>query len=357
MPVEDHPVLELAAEKRAAIIARDADVLNDITRSYARAVQRLQSDVEHLIAVAAEGGESLTAGQLAHLAATRNMIEGIKAEMDQFASVLADKIDEATLAEINAAGLDTLQMAHASLPALELAEINGIWTRVVPDQVYQAYGMFGPEGAIHDMLVARFGDDVANHAKNTLLTGFIAGKNPRQIASHLNTATGHGLDWAMTTARTANLWAYRSASQLNYLRNAAVVKGWIWYAQLDDRVCLSCIAQHGSFHPNSEILADHHRGRCTPLPVTRTYAELGFDVGDAFNPLAVQSGEEWFNTLDPGVQRQMLGPSKYKAWKDGAFDFGQLSGVRSDQIYGPMRVEESLKGMVGAEKAAQYYGG
>jgi hypothetical protein len=59
------------------------------------------------------------------------------------------------------------------------------------------------------------------------------------------------------------------------------------------------------------------------------------------------SGEEWFNAQSEATQRDMLGPGKYEAWKDGKFEFGDLSKTVDDPVYGPMRQEATLKELMG----------
>ncbi len=50
----------------------------------------------------------------------------------------------------------------------------------------------------------------------------------------------------------------------------------------------------------------------------------------------------------------MLGPAKYRAWQDGAFQFHQLSQIYYDPVYGKMWREASLKSILG-DKAVAYY--
>jgi len=195
---------------------------------------------------------------------------------------------------------------------------------------------------------------VADLAREALLEGYIMGMNPREIARIMAKVQGISLNWALSTARTANLWSYRAAAHLNYRSNSHVVKGWMWFAQLDDRVCLSCISQHGKEFPLSETLADHHLGRCTPIPLTLSYAELGIEGIDEI-PLAVPRGETWFNGLSAGRQRSIMGPSMYKAWIEKQFTFDQLPKLYIDPVYGRMWREASLKDLLG-DKAKLYYG-
>lgn len=111
--------------------------------------------------------------------------------------------------------------------------------------------------------VARFGANIGSKASDLLLYGLAQGYNPRRTASILsNYIDSVPRVWAETTARTAQLYAYRRASHETYRANADVVTGWIWWSARDARTCLSCLSLHGQKFPLGEELNDHHRGRC-----------------------------------------------------------------------------------------------
>ena len=98
----------------------------------------------------------------------------------------------------------------------------------------------------------------------------------------------------------------------------------MWIAQLTTRTCGSCAAEHGEHHPLSEDgPLDHHAGRCTRAPITKTYKQLGIDLPEPKS--AVQDGEAWFKGLGEAGQRDILGPSKFEAWKSGRFPREQWS--------------------------------
>ena len=100
----------------------------------------------------------------------------------------------------------------------------------------------------------------------------------------------------------------------------------MWRAALDLRTCMSCVRQHGSIHPTSEMLRDHHRGRCGPVPIVRG-ATWQYDV---------EGGEDWFNRQPASVQRRMMGPGMYSAWRRNEFAFTDLSRPYTDDVYGEM---------------------
>ena len=57
----------------------------------------------------------------------------------------------------------------------------------------------------------------------------------------------------------------------------------------------------------------------------------------------------WFESLPESEQQQMMGQEKHGAYKDGKFEFSQLSAQFSNEVYGHMRSEASLASLIGEE--------
>ena len=172
---------------------------------------------------------------------------------------------------------------------------------------------------------------------NTALrVGVAGGQNPTEVAERMvngvEGAFNGGIGRATVIARTEILDAHREASFETHKENADILEGWTWHAELDsDRTCISCIAQHGTTHPVDEPgPLDHHQGRCTALPKTLSWNDLGFDI-DEPEDLDIQTGADWFNNLPEEKQRAILGPTRYEAWQDGRFPINQWSQRRSSE--------------------------
>ena len=166
---------------------------------------------------------------------------------------------------------------------------------------------------------------------NAILDGVGLGQNPKKIAGLIYKALGLSLQDAVRTTRTVQLWSYREATRANYIANSDIIKGWIWYATLDDRVCMSCVNMHGTLHSLTEPLNDHYNGRCTMLPYPQS------------EQIIQQTGQEWFDSLSEEQKEASMGKGRYQAYKDGLFSFDQLSRELSDPVYGLMRTETPLK--------------
>jgi len=177
--------------------------------------------------------------------------------------------------------------------------------------------------------------NAAEQVGKAIVDGVNLGRNPVKIAQDIRKAFGVGLSDAIRTTRTVQLWSYREATRANYILNSNIVKGWIWLAELDpDRTCMSCVAMHGTIHPLSEELNDHHNGRCAMIPLLD-----GVDYG-------LPNAEEWFNALSATQKSKQMGMGRYQAYSEGKFKFAQLSKVVDDEVYGSMRVETPLKELI-----------
>lgn len=74
---------------------------------------------------------------------------------------------------------------------------------------------------------------------------------------------------------------------------------------------------------------------CTMLPII-----------PGLDPIPTESGEAWFNRQSAEVQKQMMGPGKYAAWKAGKFSFSQLVTVKPNATWGPSAQVTSLKDLL-----------
>ena len=103
---------------------------------------------------------------------------------------------------------------------------------------------------------------------------------------------------------------------------------------------MSCVALHGSVHPVTETLNDHHNGRCAMIPNTVTYRDLGLHVDTP--ELEIESGRDWFKEQPAAMQQQMMGQGMWDAWQGNQFAFDKLSQPYSDKVYGVMRRQATL---------------
>jgi SPP1 gp7 family putative phage head morphogenesis protein len=331
-------VIELADQFHDQLERQDAQALARILRAYAGITTRLQGEIDALALEIEQGG--LTVGQVQKLARYRRLLDETAAEVQKFTAFMDVELG-AMGREYVARGLtesgELLRAAVDNQAAL-VARFRGL----PPEAVERLLGFLDPQGPLYKRLQLLPGF-VANAVSETILQSVALGRNPRTLARELTKAYGMGLSDSLRMARTVQLYSYREAARANYVANSGIVKGWQWYASLDSSVCLSCVAQHGKVYPLDQPLNDHHNGRCTQLPVT-ILSPNGHIEQDA--------GKKWFNGLSEAEQKKMMGPGMHEAWKGEKFEFDALSVEKTDEVYGKMRGQASLKALMAGGSGA-----
>lgn len=228
-------------------------------------------------------------------------------------------------------------------------------------------------------------DNAADRVKTSLATSIILGEGAEKAARRIRDLTvGKTMYEARRIARTEVHRAATATQRRMYESNRDVLNGLQWMATFDQRTCPDCAQLDGMqwFYKGSPPLEGapepplHPLCRCSRVPQTKSWAELGFTKDDLkdFPGLADLDGEaarlpsysDWFKQQPKDVQREILGPKKYDAWKDGKFKFktapqamgknprplapSTLSGLRGlgkdaapKKALGPLAVKDDVK--------------
>jgi len=305
--------------------------------TYERILPEIDALTEYIEAQQAAG--KLTSAAIKKSAVYQNLINSIERELTDYSGYLK--------VETTKAATDAAKSGLAGgrlLILIGLAEALGVDVKAVPKN---AVSMAPPDALafLRDYLDPRG----PLFAKIQYLSGYHSvaiadgilemvgnGKNPRDIAKWITDAYGMGLTDSMRMCRTAQLYSYRQANNAVQVANSDVLQGVVWCAELDDRVCMSCVELHGQVFPVGTVCDDHHNGRCAMLPW----------VNGVENPVS-QTGEDWFTAQDEATQKRMMGVGKWNAWQDGKFELSQLSTIYSDPVFGDMRSEATLKTLLG----------
>lgn len=325
------------------LLTRNAMTLAAVVLIYKKMFLRLRPTI---INFADEMAELDLIGQPALRTAQGNeLIRALISEVDKAGGLVSALLTGVIYEEIANAGGDFGEQMALLLPDETWLASNLVYA--TPGQVAALHGFIAESGPLSSYLGAGYGRRMADKVISSLLAGLVGGKSPRATAALISQKLGIALNDALNITRTTTLWAYRAAAHTNYLLNSHVLKGWIWFAQLDERTCMSCVNLHGSLHALTEILNDHHQGRCVPMPVTKSCQELGLNCEDGPSPWDnVQNGEDWFLSLPVAQQILMMGQSKYNAWRDGAFEFEDLSLSYADPVWGVMVREATLTELI-----------
>lgn len=296
-------------------------------------VRRLEQDTENPLSTKAAGGTQ----------EYRDLLKAVQIEMTDFSRLLRTEVGRLADGAVIAGADGALEMATSTAGHLQTL-VQSSWNRVAPESLRTLIGYVDSDA--FRQKIDTFGEKATQNVADLILTGVAQGKGPRVIAGMLRNWLAVPYVWADNTVRTAQLYSYREANHLSFEANPDVLNGWVWIASLGDtRTCMSCIAQHGSIHPLSDRLNDHHRGRCVPAPWVK---------GTTW-PQTIINGPTWFESLTDDVQKLYMGGALYNAWKAGAIGWDGMSQHYHDDVYGDMLRRVSVNGALGEDEAKQYY--
>ena len=336
-------IYDAAAKHRAALLAGDRAVANELTEAYGRSWAALQTDLNRvtaqIVAEQAEGRAPAPA-MVERDARVRALMRQAERRIGEFAHLadlaIQDAQRGAIASAIDHAGTEVGAGLSATAPG-----IGDSFRRLDTEALESMVGHLGNGSPLRSLL-GQLGAEAAQSVRSGLVIGIARGLSPRDVAREVRAALGGNLARALTIARTETLRAYREATRRVYEENAEVVAGWVWVAKLDGRTCGACWAMHGSEHPATEHLDGHPNCRCAMVPATRTWDELGVTGIPETRP-SIETGPEAFERLGPDAQRAILGRAKFEAYARGDLHLGDLVGRRSDPDWETTRGERSLR--------------
>jgi len=260
----------------AAILARDAVLQRVLQDAYAPIAADLRARLATLldqIAARAAKGQTISPEWLMQAQRLPILIRQVDQQLAAFARVADTAISNA---QQDAIALAT-DHAHALISDRVGVppSVTVTWNRLPSEAIDQLVGR-AYDGSPLSNLLDQIGPDAAATVKQALLTGLAAGDGPRQIAKTFEGLIDGGYKRAELIARTEILGAYRAASIANYAANSDVVEGWSWSS--DSAACDICAAKNGQEHPLSAPFDTHPNCRCAPIPVTKSWADLGIEM-------------------------------------------------------------------------------
>jgi len=316
-------VIQVMREFKTALLAHEASQVNRMVRAWMRLDRSLAFDIAALadeIARLQAAGEIITEARLYSMARYQSLLAQIRVEVQGY---------ERRATEIIIRGQE--RMARAGLRDAQGLITAGYHTfgmrasfmRLPVRAVEYLVGITADGAPLFGVLQQRALTPAAVEGlTNTLIDAVTRGWNPRKTAQVMRDGLTQGLQKALVIARDQQLRAYRAASDQQY-RESGVVSGKRRVAAKDGRTCLACLAMDGEYIPVGMEMYDHPCGRCTALPII-----------EGLPPLTWQQGPEWFETLSAERQQAMMGPGRYEAWRDGAFQFRELATPTYDPTWG-----------------------
>ncbi len=322
----------------------DAETMRRLFDAYKLRFRKMRNDADGLVAYIAAHPE-MTAEQIKRTRRYKELVAEYENDLSDYSGYLRSEVETTTRAGMTTGEKHALALMSAAGVAGRAVNMS----KLPPSVVDVMLAFTAPNSQLYQR-IKELAPYHAEQIASSLVDAVVLGVNPlntgkERIAPLLEIAyrsltksAGQALTDALRMARTAQLWAYRESTRAAYLVNQDVVTGWYWSAELDDSTCMSCIAQHGTFHTLNEQLDDHYNGRCAMVPA----------VAGQPSPIE-QTGVEWFAAQPESAQARMMGPEFYAAYQSGAFTLADMSRVVEDGTYGHMHTTTPLWQLLGAE--------
>lgn len=336
-------IYQQAKQFKVALLARERQVGAAMIQAYGGAWSRLKANLDTLTTQIADdfaAGRETTPAQLYRMERYKALLRQVELEISAFSRFAVDHIHREQSEFVRLAQIHAQQLAATSVQTPSLA-----WNQLPASATEHLVGMLqdgSPLASLFDGMPLEAQEAV----KSALVTGLVAGQSPRDIARLLRQTLGGQLTRSLTIARTEVLRSYRVASIKSYAANDDVVDMWEWVASKSSRTCAVCLAMDGQTFPLSELFGSHPNCRCTPVPVTKSYAEIGIvGVPDTPRP-AQETGAEWFAKQDAATQDEVLGVAAASLYRAGSVKLSDFVGFRDDPKWGPVRWQKSLKAVL-----------
>lgn len=342
-------LLRIKREWMAALEAREAGALTRMVDSYAEIANALAAQAEGAwlsIERKRAAGEPVSPSALFQEARIRALLQQAQQQFAEWSDAALAETESLRTSAVRIAG-DAVrsELSYLTTPPGDSSSVIGAFDILPVDAINELLAALSP-GSPVATLFAHLPAGISTEIRKALTVGLAAGENPRAVGRRMTKASAGGLTNGVRIARTEMMRAYRAAHQANYQRNSDVVQGWIWLSARNSRACAGCLAMHGTFHTLEETLDDHPNGRCTPLPVTKTWAELGYgDRGWQETRVGtddVERGEDWFARQDAATWESVLGKAGAEAYAAGRVRLVDFAGIQKSPTWGNSIYQRSL---------------
>jgi len=327
------PTLNLLRQLTVAIGGEADAVTRDLTRAWTRSWDDLsvawKSAMGDVVAKAAATGEWPPAWELGRM-------ERLGRAVGESETALTQLSKRAGIEVTDGAGkvvaLDTdyePRLVSSQLPAAEAAAAAAVYSaRVTPTAL--DFIVARSQSQIASTLIP-LSADATDAMRRELVRGIAVGANPNvaaaQMIDRVEGAFNGGLSRAINIARTEMLDAYRTASRYSHAANADVVSGWTWHSALDARTCPACWSMHGRTFPVTQPgPLGHQQCRCSRLPRTKSWADLGFNVAEPADE--IPDAQSTFRALSADKQRAIMGPGRLELLNSGKVGWNDLASLR-----------------------------
>lgn len=315
---------------RASLLSRESDVALDMALRYAQTANRITNEVEAIYKtiakIRAEGGTP-SKTQIDALIRETGLLRLVDNSIAKYQGFANSRIVDEQKAAVETALEHSEQLMKASLNAPKTFEYPEGWFEYDEDAVEALIGRTTKSAGerLSQLAFSRTGDLISDRILESLTDGIVRGRGLREIGAEVSRIAQMPLNRALTIARTEVMGAYRQASIQRYA-DSAVVSGWEWLSGRGSRTCLFCLSMDGKRFKDNHPFETHPNCRCTAIPVTLSWTELGYPELEKQTPPR-QTGEEWLRAQSPSYQKSRLGDS-YEAFASGR----SLDEIRSGSV-------------------------
>ena len=264
----------------------------------------------------------------------RSLIESLQLNLAEWLGAAHTQITEAKRESLTVATVDAEDLALAAMgrgPDRGELAIRASFM-ALPAAALDAMIGRTSEGQPLALLLLQAIPEHTVAVRDALIAGVGRGLGTREIAREVRNASNEPLTRALTIARTEVIGAYRQATDMAY-RESSVVRAWQWYAALNERTCPVCLAMHGTTHPLEESLDSHPACRCTKLPVTPSWSELGF-AGVPDERPEIPTGAAEFERMTHDERLAIVGPARLQLIESGEATLQDLISFTQSAVWG-----------------------
>lgn len=344
-PSESGSVLQLQANRfRQRLLAREAEIAGQMAEAFeiaARSMKDALDDLGRMILDRQLDGLPVPVSWLHRQRRYRALIDQSISAYSKYGRAVGYSRESWMDRAVDEAMDDAGAMLDAALPGY--GELIGAFNRLPENALIQLKANLAPETPV-GQLIDSYGRRAAEVVETSLFDGIAQGLHPDQVVRRIQDRLREDMiPRGATVVRTEMYRAYREANRATYVENDHIVNAWVWNAYLGPFTCAACWAMHGQEFPTDTPMGSHPNCRCTLIPKTKTWADLGFPGMEALDVPPVESGSDVFDRLPPDQQRKILGPVKYSLYKDGKIKLGDVVHKTVHPKYGVNRTVASRR--------------
>lgn len=300
----------------------EAQAVADLQKGYGAAWERLNASWQPLadrVLAARKAGEQPRPGDLYRMERFQALMADAESAYKGLAA-MGEGIARGTVEAAMDAAIDDYKGTLASLQRAGVVMPANDWDTSLNREAMLAGLGYTSKGSPLRSLFDKWGADASARTRKALVSGIVAGKGTDVIAKDIRRILGTTLWRSQLIARTEAHRAYREAGRQTAEQNPGAFDGWVWRAACDGATCAICWSKHGTVYPSNEKMQTHPGCRCALVPNPRSFASITGDESIPDVTAAFRTtGPDLFARLPASKQLKVLGPARFKMYRDQGF--------------------------------------